>query len=91
MNAYPYHQAIYTEYRGPTNSHGSRIIVTLRRGVDTIKKTMPYDHSTYYAHDAAVERALDETLRKDGDNWQIIAKGESQNGKGYVYLAEWKS
>jgi len=74
MSAYPYLQAVYTEYKGPTNSRGSRIIVTIRRGDDTIRRLMSYDYAAHDAHDSAVEKAIAETLEKNGDKWKSFQR-----------------
>ena len=88
MTTIPYFQAIYTKYCGPTNTRGSRIIVTIQRGNDTVKKTFSYSYAAHNPHTEAAQQALSEVL---GSEWTIQSCGESPDGKGYVYLAAHES
>ena len=73
-------QAIETEYRGPTNTRGSRIIARAQAG----RISVPYDHalSIQENHDAAA-RAFIAKLGWYG-SW---VRGGAPNGKGNVYVA----
>ena len=71
-------QAIETEYRGPTNTRGSRIIARAQ----AVRISVPYDHalSIQENHD----RAASELARQRG--WAgVWVGGGSPSGKGRVY------
>ena len=73
-------QAIETEYRGPTNTRGSRIIARAQAG----RISVPYDHalSVEANHDAAARALVAE--------WGWFGtwiRGGAANGRGNVYVA----
>lgn len=84
-------QIITTEYKGPTNSTGSRIRVR-----SWLKSTtIPYSHNlnTYENHKGAAQQLVSQ-LNNDRleDNcyllWEITAEGELPCGKGYGFVIE---
>lgn len=84
-------QIITTEYKGPTNSTGSRIRV--RSWLKSA--TIPYNHAlnTPDNHKEAaqqlVNRMNDDRLSKGNDlMWSIVAGGELPCGKGYGFVIE---
>ena len=85
-------QVITTEYKGPTNSTGSRIRV--RSWLKSA--TIPYNHAlnTYENHREAAQQLVNrlnaDRLDKGNDYlWEIVAEGELPCGKGYGYVIEW--
>ena len=84
-------QVITTEYKGPTNSTGSRIRV--RSWLKSA--TIPYNHAlnTYENHREAAQQLVNrlnaDRLDKGNDYlWEIVAEGELPCGKGYGYVIE---
>ena len=84
-------QIITTEYKGPTNSTGSRIRVR-----SWLKSTtIPYNHAlnTYENHKGAAQLLV---LQLNGDRlnkgndlmWSIVAGGDLPCGKGYGFVIE---
>lgn len=84
-------QIITTEYKGPTNSTGSRIRV--RSWLKSA--TTPYNHAlnTLENHREAAQqlanRLNDDRLSKGNDlMWSIVAGGELPCNKGYGFVIE---
>lgn len=82
-------QIITTEFKGPTNSTGSRIRV--RFWLKSV--SIPYNHAlnSYENHKEAaqqlVDRMNDDRLSKDNDlMWSIVAGGELPCSKGYGFV-----
>lgn len=76
VNSYA-RQAISTRYRGPTNTRGSRIIVTAPAG----RIVVPYDHalSAYGNHAAAAQAFAD----RQGWGGRWVGGGTPD---GYVFV-----
>jgi hypothetical protein len=72
--------AILTKYLGATNTRGSRIKATAKRGRETVTMTVPYDHAASDAFQVGAEALRDkywpgETLYRAGvtlDNGDIF-------------------
>lgn len=84
-------QIITTEYKGPTNSTGSRIRV--RSWLKSA--TIPYNHAlhTHENHTGAAQQLvnrLNDDRRSKGNDlmWSIVAGGELPCGKGYGFVIE---
>ena len=84
-------QIITTEFKGPTNSTGSRIRV--RSWLKSI--SVPYDHSLNVpdVHRRSAFQLLKqlnaERLEKGCERlWTIVADGELPNGKGYGFVID---
>lgn len=80
-------QTITTEYKGPTNTKGSRILVK-----SWLKnKSVSWDHAlnSENNHKAAAQALID-VLNADRANyhWQIIAAGSMPDGKGNAYIID---
>lgn len=78
-------QTIQTKFLGPTNTRGSRIKATCW----LTSVTVSWDHSANVEenHAAAIEALVcklnNERITKDsGSLWQVVATGESVDGKG---------
>ena len=67
---------IRTRYAGPTNTRGSRIIVSW----GDRRRVIPFDYAATYPHVAAVSAALG----MDADTWP---RGVDRKTGGYVFLA----
>lgn len=84
-------QTIITEFKGPTNTKGSRILVK-----SWIKnKSVAWNHAlnSEQNHKAAAQ-ALVDVLNADRDadyHWQIIAAGIMPDGKGNAYIIDLKA
>lgn len=65
--------AIIAKYAGPTNSHGSRIIVKSQRS----RRSFPYPHELSGAdcHKWAVSQYLAEILKEDRKEYGELASG----------------
>ena len=72
------HRAVKTEYRGPTDHRGSRVIATLLTSGKRF--VTPWDHALNAGqnHDAAALRAC------EGDGGKLVRA--SVDGGGYVYI-----
>ncbi len=67
---------IRTRYAGPTNTRGSRIIVSWSGR----RRVIPFDYAATYPHVVAVSAALG----MDADVWP---RGVDRKTGGYVFLA----
>lgn len=78
------HRAIKTEYKGPTNTKGGRIIATVLASGKRF--TIPWDHALGIIenHDTA---AVEACRRME---WDGALRGASMKGGGYVYVLAWK-
>ena len=82
-------QTITTEYKGPTNTKGSRILAK-----SWIKnKAVAWDHAlnSEANHKAAAQALVDELNAKrdcGSYKWQIIAAGAMPDGKGNAYIID---
>lgn len=80
-------QAIQTKFLGPTNTKGSRVKATCW----LTSVTVSWDHSLNVEenHHAAIE-ALICKLNNDrgGMMWEVVATGESVNGKGKTAIID---
>lgn len=82
-------QTITTEYKGPTNTKGSRIMAK-----SWLKnKSAAWDHALNSEdnHKAATQALVDElNAKRDGESykWQIIAAGAMPDGKGNAYIID---
>jgi len=76
-------QSIETEYRGATNTRGSRIVVKTCSG---IKKSFPWDCelNEYNNH----KQAAIDVLKELGWYDRPWIAGASNNGKGYIFVCE---
>ena len=74
------HRAIKTEYRGPTDHRGSRIIATVLGSGKRF--TFPWDHALGPTenHDVAAVQACNKMA------WSGELLGASLNGGGYIYV-----
>lgn len=88
-------QTITTEYKGPTNTKGSRILVK-----SWLKnKSVAWDCSLSSEdnHKAAAQALVDALNagrvenRTDKQQWQIIAAGSMPDGKGNAYIIDLKA
>lgn len=86
-------QAIQTKFLGPTNTRGSRIKATCW----LTSMTVHYDHSASVEenHEAAIEALVCELsnariLKGFPTKWEIVAIGESVDGKGKTAIIELK-
>src|SRR5690625_1427819 len=84
-------QAIQTKYLGPTNTRGSRIKATCW----LTSATMPWDYSSNVEenHVAAIEALVcklnnDRILKGNSKLWQVVATGESVDGKGKTAIID---
>ena len=85
-------QTIITEFKGPTNTKGSRVMVK-----SWLKnKSVSWNHALNSEdnHKAAAQELVDvlnaERLAKgyDDHQWQIIAAGTMPDGKGNAYIID---
>jgi len=82
-------QTITTQYKGPTNTKGSRILAK-----SWLKsKSVAWDHAlnSEANHKAAAQSLVDElNAKRGGDSykWQIIAAGVMPDGKGNAYIID---
>jgi len=67
---------VRTRYAGPTNTRGSRIIVSW----EGKRRVIPFDYAATYPHVSAVSEALG----MDADTWP---RGVDRKTRGYVFLA----
>lgn len=76
-------QAIMTEYRGPTNTRGSRIVAACAAG----RLTTPWDHSLGIEqnHRLAAQRLRDKLGWRSHDYYPAMAGG-SVHGGCYVFV-----
>lgn len=84
-------QIITTEFKGPTNSTGSRIRV--RSWLKSA--SIPYNHALNSCenHKAAAQQLVNrlnaDRVEKGGDYlWNIVAGGSLPDGKGYGFVIE---
>lgn len=77
--------AILTQYRGPTNTRGSRISAKVRwSGHQNYRLTTPYQHDlSAVQNHARAAQMLAERMGLDGTRWHA---GDVENG--YVFVAE---
>lgn len=89
-------QTITTEYKGPTNTKGARILV--RSWLKN--KTVSWDHAlnSEENHKAAAYALIDEINGKRANAniderhfWEIIAAGAMPDGKGNAYIIDLKA
>lgn len=80
-------QAIQTKFLGPTNTRGSRIKATC--WLTSITVAWDYRTNAEENHMAAIE-ALVEKLNNDrsGMVWEVVATGESVDGKGKTAIID---
>lgn len=67
---------VRTRYAGPTNTRGSRIIVSW----EGKRRVIPFDYAATYPHVSAVSKALG----MDADTWP---RGVDRKTRDYVFLA----
>lgn len=84
-------QAIQTKYFGPTNTRGSRIKATC--WLTSI--TVSWDHSANSEenHAAAIEALVcklnnDRIIKGGSGLWEVVATGESVDGKGKTAIID---
>jgi hypothetical protein len=76
---------VSTRYEGPTNSHGSRIIITATLAGKRVRRTFAYDYAASDAHTAAaVAFARMYAWGVSGFRYQR----ETRSGRGKVLAAE---
>ena len=75
------------EYRGPTETRGSRWFAVIRRGrhrSDCYRASCPFDKGAMKAARLAVER-FNETVKSESDRWQVLGDPLSMDG-GDTYV-----
>lgn len=88
-------QTITTQYAGPTNTKGSRVMV--KSWLKNKAVSWDYSQSSKDNHKAAAQALVDvlNTDRvKNGYSdyqWEIIANGSMPDGKGYAYIIDLKA
>lgn len=86
-------QAIQTKYLGPTNTRGSRI-----KAICWLTSvTVSWDHSanTDENHAAAIDALVcilnnDRIVKGSSQLWQVVATGESVDGRGKTAIIDLK-
>ncbi len=86
-------QAVITKFLGPTNTRGARIKVTSWLG----SSTYSYDYEAALPHEEAFIQWLAETNKRmakkydcvgDEPWFKAVAKGNSPDGTGYVFIVK---
>jgi hypothetical protein len=84
--------AIHTRYHGLTETRGSRISATCRRGDKTYRVYLPFPHDLHgeACHEAAAKLLQEEHLQFTAD-WphsSLNLAGETLDGRGFVFAID---